>query len=437
MEYKSASEAVEVIESGQNVYIHSITGAPQALIHAMTARASELSQVNIFHMHTEGAAPYVEAIYRDAFNLNAFFIASNTRKAIQNGRGSYIPIFLSEIPTLFKQKIIPLDIALISVSPPDKHGFCSLGTAVGATKAAVQNASVVIAQINRFMPRSHGDGFIHLNNIDRWVQIDESIPEVIPAATGAVEQSIGKYVAELIDDRSCLQMGVGSIPNAVLESLYNHKDLGIHTELFSDGILPLYEQGIITGKYKKKHPGKIVSALSMGTRKLYDFIDDNPMVAMLESDYVNDTRVIRQNPKTIAINSAIEIDLTGQVCADSIGSKMYSGVGGQMDFIRGASLSEGGKAIITIPSTTKNGISRISSTLNLGAGVVTTRAHVQYIVTEYGIANLYGKTLKQRAAALINIAHPNHREQLEMQARVLFGTSFNKINYSLEFYLYL
>ncbi len=426
MEYKSASEAVEVIESGQNVYIHSITGAPQALIHAMTARASELSQVNIFHMHTEGAAPYVEAIYRDAFNLNAFFIASNTRKAIQNGRGSYIPIFLSEIPTLFKQKIIPLDIALISVSPPDKHGFCSLGTAVGATKAAVQNASVVIAQINRFMPRSHGDGFIHLNNIDRWVQIDESIPEVIPAATGAVEQSIGKYVAELIDDRSCLQMGVGSIPNAVLESLYNHKDLGIHTELFSDGILPLYEQGIITGKYKKKHPGKIVSALSMGTRKLYDFIDDNPMVAMLESDYVNDTRVIRQNPKTIAINSAIEIDLTGQVCADSIGSKMYSGVGGQMDFIRGASLSEGGKAIITIPSTTKNGISRISSTLNLGAGVVTTRAHVQYIVTEYGIANLYGKTLKQRAAALINIAHPNHREQLEMQARVLFGTSFNK-----------
>jgi len=427
MECANAEEAVSLIKSGYNIYIQSITGAPQALIKAMTARSSELIGVNIYHMHTEGIAPYANPENKEAFNIKAFFIAHNTRKAIQEGRGSYIPVFLSEIPRLFKQKIIPLDIALISVSPPDKHGYCSLGSSVGAAKAAIQNARFVIAQVNRFMPRTHGDGFIHIRQIDRYVNIDEPLPEIKISSLSNIEQAIGKHVASLIENRSCLQMGVGSIPNAVLASLSNHQDLGIHTELFSDGILPLLKKGIITGKYKKKHPGKIVSALAMGTRELYNFMDDNPIISMLESDYVNDTHVIRQNPKTVAINSAIEIDLTGQVCADSIGSKMYSGVGGQMDFIRGASLSEGGKAIITIPSTTHKNISRIVGTLKKGAGVVTTRAHVHYVVTEYGIANLYGKSLKERAAALIHLAHPNYREQLEREARDLFGLSFNMI----------
>lgn len=412
----SAREAIQQIKSGDNVFIHSVAAAPQVLIGAMMERASELRAVKLYHLHTEGPAPYAEPQYEENFRVKSLFVGSNVRQAVQEGRASYVPIFLSEIPHLFRKGIIPLDVALVSISPPDQHGMCSLGTSVDASKAAIQNARTVIAQVNKHVPRSHGDSFIHISQVDYHVPHDEPLPEVPTAEPGKVQQAIGQHVAELIPDRATLQMGIGAIPNAVLANLGNHKDLGIHTEMFSDGVLPLVEQGVITNKYKKKHPGKLVATFVMGTKKLYDFVDDNPEVAMLECDYVNDTAVIRRNPNVIAINSAIQIDLSGQVCADSIGKNMFSGIGGQMDFIRGASLSEGGKPIVALPSVTTKGISRIVPYLNQGAGVVTTRGHVQYVVTEYGKANLYGKTLKERTKELIRIAHPDHREELEKAA---------------------
>ena len=411
--FTTAEEAVKIIKSGDNVYIHSVAAAPQLLIKAMTERAAELQSVEIFHLHTEGAAPYAAPEFSKSFHVNPLFIGANVRENIQSGRGDYIPNFLSEVPSFFKKGIIPIDVALIHVSPPDVHGFCSLGVSVEVTHTAVQIAKHVIAQVNPNMPRTYGDSTIHLSKFDAIVACHDPIIESEVPEIDNESMQIAKNVASLIEDGSCLQLGIGSIPNAVLKMLDGHKNLGIHSEMFSDGVVDLAESGVINGKYKVIRPEKIVAGFVMGTRKVYDFIHDNPMVEMLDISYVNDTSIIRRNPKTIAINSAIEVDLTGQVCADSIGKKMYSGVGGQMDFIRGASLSDDGKPIIALSSQTAKGISRIVPFLKEGAGVVTTRAHVHYVVTEYGIANLYGKNLHQRAIALINIAHPTHREQLE------------------------
>jgi len=410
--YRTADEAVKIIKSGDRVFVHGISATPVQLVEAMTRRHNELKKVEVVHLHTEGPAPYADPEYKDSFFVNALFVGSNVRKAINDGRGDYVPVFLSEVPNLFRHNIMPLDVALIHVSPPDKHGYCSLGVSVDATVAAVQTAKYVIAQVNPNMPRTHGDGLIHVNQINALVEVDDELPEQIVPEPDEAELRIGQFCAELIDDGATLQMGIGAIPNAVLKSLTGHKNLGIHTEMFSDGVIELVEKGVITGKKKKIHPGKIVSGFVMGTRKTYDYIDDNPAVAMLDIAYINDTAVIRRNPKVTAINSAVEVDLTGQICADSIGTYQYSGVGGQMDFIRGASLSPGGKPIIALPSVTRKGISRIVPHLKQGAGVVTTRAHVHYVVTEYGIANLYGKNMGQRAEELVNIAHPDHREEL-------------------------
>jgi len=358
----------------------------------------------------------------DSFFINSLFVSENVRDAVNHGRGDYIPVFLSEIPRLFDQKILPLDVALVHVSPPDKHGFCSLGVSVDIARSAVNNAKYVIAQVNPQMPRTHGDALIPLHKINKLVEANMPLPEVNYAARATeVEKTIGRYIAEMVEDGATLQMGIGAIPDSVLNSLTNHKNLGIHTEMMSDGIIPLVESGVINNSLKKKHRGKIATGFVIGSRKLYDFIDDNPQVVMLSSDYVNDVTVIRQNPKVTAINSAIEIDITGQVVSDSIGTYQFSGVGGQMDFIRGAALSEGGKPIIALPSVTKKGISRIVPFLNPGGGVVTTRAHMHYVVTEYGVAYLYGKNLRQRAEALIAIAHPDHREELSKAAKERFG----------------
>lgn len=416
----SASEAVGAVRSGDRVYIHSIAAAPQSLIRALTARAAELRAVEIVQLHTEGPAPYAEPEMAASFRVNALFVGKNVRQAVARGQADYVPVFLSEVPQLFRSGAMPLDVALINVSPPDKHGYCSLGTSVDATRAAVQSAKTVIAQVNPRMPRSLGDGLLHLSDIDIAVHVDDPIPVAKRAELSEIERTIGLYVASLVEDGAALQLGIGAIPDAVLAALTGHTDLGIHSEMFSDGVIDLIESGVITGARKRNHPGKVVASFVMGSQRLYDFIDDNPQVALLDVAYTNDTAVIRRNPRATAINSAIEVDLTGQVCADSIGTELYSGVGGQMDFIRGASLSEGGKPIIALPSVTKRGESRIVPLLKPGAGVVTTRAHVHYVVTEHGIAALHGKNLRQRARALINIAHPRHREDLERAARERF-----------------
>lgn len=417
----SAEDAVSVIRSNDLVFIHSVAAAPQRLIKAMTNRASELRHVEVVHLHTEGEAPYAAPELAGSFHINALFVGANVREAVQAGRADYIPVFLSEVPSLFRKGILPLDIAMIQVSPPDRHGFCSLGISVDVTRAAVQSARIVIAQINPNMPRTHGDGLLHIDTINFAVEVDDPLLENKASVPGDIEMAIGRHCAGLVEDGATLQMGIGAIPDAVLASLTHHKRLGIHTEMFSDGLIPLVEQGVITGEEKKKHPGKIVAGFVMGTKRLYDFVDDNPMVAMLDIGYVNDTAVIRRNPKVTAINSAIEVDLTGQVCADSIGTRQFSGVGGQMDFIRGASLSDGGKPIIALPSRTGRGQARIVPFLQPGGSVVTTRAHVHYIVTEYGVANLYGKNLRQRAAELIAVAHPEDRDTLSAEAYKRFG----------------
>ncbi|MGH2664723.1 acetyl-CoA hydrolase/transferase family protein [Flavobacterium sp.] len=417
----SAEEAVKIIRSNSRVYVQAAAAAPSQLTKALSNRVSDLRNVEICHLHTEGEAPYAHPSMSYAFHVNSFFIGKNVRHTLQTGNGSYTPVFLSELPNLFRKKIIALDYTLIHVSPPDIHGYCSLGVSVEATLAAIQNSKVVIAQVNPQMPRTFGDGIIHISEIDYLVDVDVPIFEQQMKNPSAIENKIGKYIASLIDDKSTLQMGIGSIPNAALANLTNHKDLGLHTEMFSDGVIDLIESGVINCKYKGVSNGKVLATFLIGSRRLYDFVDNNPFIEMRESSYVNDTAIIRQNPKMIAINSAIEVDLTGQVCADSIGARMYSGVGGQMDFIRGAALSDGGKAIIALPSTTRNGESRIVPFLKQGAGVVTTRSHAQYIVTEYGIADLYGKTLKQRVKALVNIAHPDHQENIERLYHELIG----------------
>ena len=416
MEIVSAAEAVSHVKSGDRVFFQGAAMTPKVLINALTDRYDELEDVELFQIHTEGRARYTEEPYRKSFRTNSCFASGNVRDAINSSYGAYIPIFLSEIHLLFRKNILPLDVAFVQVSPPDKHGYCSLGVSVDITLPAIQTAKKVIAQINPQVPRTHGDGIIHVSKIFAATEIDAPIHSHEMETPSEIEQQIGKHVAELIEDGATLQMGIGGIPNVVLSNLMNHKRLGIHTEMFSDGILPLVEKGIITGEEKEIKTGKIVTCFALGSQKLYDFIDDNPLIHFKEAGYTNDTAIIRQNPKVTAINSAIEIDLTGQVCADTIGNYQYSGVGGQMDFIRGASLSEGGKAIIAMPSITNKGISKIVPYLKEGAGVTTTRAHVHYIATEYGVVNLYGKNLKQRAKALISIAHPDHRERLEQEA---------------------
>ena len=419
--FVSADEAAKVISSGDRVFVHGVAATPRLLVEAMTARAGELRDVEIVHLHTEGKAPYADPEFESSFRVNAFFVGANVRDAVNSGRGDYIPVFLSEIPALFRRGVLPIDVALVNVSPPDKHGFCSLGVSVDIARAAVETARIVVAQFNRSMPRTIGDSLVHVDDIDVAVEADDQLPQVPPPELTPNDLAIGRAVAGLIDDGATLQMGIGSIPNAVLASLGNHKDLGIHTEMFSDGLIDLVERGVVTGRRKAKHPGKIVAGFVMGTQRLYDFVDDNPQVLMLDIAYVNDTENTRQNPKPTAINRAIEVALTGQVCADSIGTRHYSGVGGQMDFIRGASLSDGGKPIIAFSSVTSRGESKIVPALREGAGVVTTRAHVHYIVTEFGVADLYGKNLRQRARDLIRIAHPEHRPSLEKAAFERFG----------------
>lgn len=411
--YVTAAEAVKVVKNGDRVYLQAAAAAPTVLANALTDRASELRDVEVCHLHVEGEARYANPELSDSFHVNSFFIGANVRHTLKAGNGSYTPVFLSELPLLFRKNVLPLDVAFIHVSPPDRHGYCSLGVSVEATVAALENAKIVIAQVNPQMPRTFGDGILHVSEIDYLVDVNEPIYGHEPEPFTQEEEKIGGYIASLISDRSTLQMGIGSIPNAALSKLKNHKDLGLHTEMFSDGVIDLIENDVINCNYKGTLRGRALATFLIGSKRLYDFVNDNPFIEMKESSMVNDTARIRKNPNMVAINSAIEVDVTGQVCADSIGSAMYSGVGGQMDFIRGASLSPGGKAIIALPSVTKRGESRIVPYLKQGAGVVTTRAHVHYIITENGIADLYGKTLKQRVAELVKIAHPNHQEAVE------------------------
>jgi acyl-CoA hydrolase len=413
-------EAVSIVKSNNRVFIQGAAMTPNSLIDALCERYQELRNIELIQIHTHGDAKYTRYPYNQSFRLNSCFVGENVRKGVDDSKADYIPIFLSEIHLLFRRNILPLDMAFIQVSPPDKHGFCSLGTSVDITLPAIQTAKKIVALINPNVPRSHGDGIIHYKNIHFGVNVNTPLHESISKTPSTLENKIGKYIAALIEDGATLQMGIGSIPNAVLKNLTTHQRLGIHTEMFSDGILPLVEKGVITGENKIIKTGKIVTCFALGTKKLYDFIDDNPVVHFKEAAFTNDTSIIRQNPAVTAINSAIEIDLTGQVCADSIGTYQYSGVGGQMDFIRGASLSENGKPIIALPSTTKSGVSKITSFLQQGASVTTTRAHVHYVVTEYGVVNLFGKSLEQRAKLLIGIAHPDHRERLEKEAYARF-----------------
>jgi len=414
--YISGEEAVKKIKSGDRVFIHGGAATPHHLLRKMVERAPELWDVELVSISLQGEAPFADKKYKDNFRINALFVSENVRQAVNDGRGDYVPVFLSEIPKLFTRNVLPIDVALIQVSPPDKHGYCSLGVSVDTVISAIKYAKHVIAQVNPRMPRSLGDGIVKADDFDALVFHEQELPEVGNPQLSEIAMRIGQNCAELIEDGATLQMGIGSIPDAVLASLGNHKALGVHTEMFSDGVIPLVEKGIITGEHKKKHRNKMVTSFVLGSRKLYDFIDDNPSVSVLRVDYVNDSSVIRQNPKVAAINSAIEIDITGQICSDSIGSFQYSGVGGQMDFMRGAALSEGGKPIIALPSMASKGGSKIVAFLKPGAGVVTTRAHAHYVVTEYGVANLFGRNMRQRAKALIEIAHPNHREELERAA---------------------
>jgi acyl-CoA hydrolase len=416
----SPQEAVSVIKSDDRVFVHGMAAAPKPLIMAMVDRADELRNVEIVHLHTEAPAPYVEEQYRKSFHHNALFVGGNVRKAVQDGRADYIPVFLSEVPGLFRKGILPLDVAMVQVSPPDKHGYCSLGVSVDASLAAVQSAKTVIAVINPNMPRTHGDGHVAICRFTHVVESNDPLPEHEAVDPTPVESEIGKHVASLIEDGATLQMGIGAIPNAVLAQLGGHKKLGIHTEMFSDGVVELVRNGVITNEMKTKHPNRIVASFVAGSKRVYDFIDDNPFVFLLDVTYVNDTSVIRKLPRMTAINSAIEVDFTGQVAADSIGTKHFSGIGGQMDFMRGAALSEGGKPIIALPSVTAKGESKIVPVLKPGAGVVTTRGHVRFVVTEWGIADLYGKNLRERAYAMIKIAHPDHREALEQAAHERF-----------------
>ena len=426
----SAQEAVKVIKSGDHIHLSSVASAPQCLIDAMCERGrnKEFKNVYIHHLHTEGAAPYASAEFEGVFQHDAFFVGANVRKDVQAGYADYIPIFLSETQKLYREGYVPCDVAMVQVCPPDEHGYVSLGTSVDATLAAIETAKTVIAVVNPKVPRSFGDALIPMSMIDIFVEDDTPLRPGHFTEPNEQEIAIGKHCAALIEDGACMQMGIGAIPNAVLAQLGNHKNLGIHTEMFADGVLPLVEKGVINGSNKVLDKGKMVSTFLMGSKEVYDFIDDNPAVAMMDVAYTNDPFIIAQQPKMTAINSALSIDITGQVNADSLGCKFYSGCGGQLDFIRGAAASQGGKPIIAMPAVTAKGVSKISPTLLTGAGVVTTRFDVHYVVTEFGIADLYGKTMQDRAKALIQVAAPEHREELDKAAFERFGSHFHFVS---------
>lgn len=420
--YVSPAEALGLIKSGDRVFIHGSSCTPTFMLRHLAERSGELDDVELVFLSVFGDMHVDKPEYSKSFKLNSLFVSAPIRQAVAEGRADYVPVFLSEIPELFKRNILPLNVAIVQVSPPDKHGYCSLGVSVDIARTAVNTAHFVIAQVNPNVPRTHGDSLIHATRFAAMVYAEEPLHEVNYAEkVTANERRIGQYIAEMIDDRSTLQMGIGAIPDAVLSCLANHRDLGVHTEMFSDGLIPLFEKDVINNKFKVIHPNKTVAGFAVGSRTLYNYVDDNPAFAFLDIDYVNEPGVIRRNPKVVAINSAIEVDLTGQVCSDSIGTYQFSGVGGQMDFMRGAALSEGGKPIIALTSRTRKGQSRLVPFLNQGAGVVTTRAHVHYVVTEYGVAFLFGKNLRQRAHALIHIAHPDDREMLSRAAYERFN----------------
>lgn len=430
IKFVSADEAVKVVKSGDHVHFSSVSAYPVILGEALARRGDtgELKDVRIHHLHTEGDAPYTHEKYNGVFFTQSFFVGANVRKDTQSGWADYIPVFLRETQKLYRSGVLPCDVAMIQVSPVDKHGYVSLGTSVDATLAAVECAKTVIAVMNPNVPRAWGNSIIPADVVDIWVEDDTPLTPAKPAEPNDVDLKIGEYVAELVEDGACLQMGIGAIPNAVLARLGNHKNLGVHTEMFSDGLLPLIKSGVVNGLNKRYRRGRIVSTFLMGTKELYDFIDDNPGIYMTDVKYSNDPQIIGKNPKVCAINSALQIDLTGQVCADSIGTKFYSGVGGQIDFVDGANLSEGGKAIIAMPSITAKGISKISPTLTEGAGVVTTRNHIHYVVTENGAVDLYGKSLQERAKLLIKVAHPTAQEELDRAAFERFGPHYTAVN---------
>ena len=414
IKYVSAGEALSVIRSGHRVFVHGSAMTPVYLLNELAKESGRLRDVEMVSITIHGDIDVCKPEYAGNFHMNSMFVSASIRQAVAEGRADYIPVFLSEIPELFKRNILPLDVAIVQVSVPDEHGYCSLGVSVDVARSAVNTAKHVIAQVNPNAPRTHGDGMIHASRLHAMVWCEDPMPESTYAEkVTEKELRIGKYIAELVEDRSCLQMGIGAIPDAVLKCLGNHKDLGVHTEMFSDGLIDLFDKDIVNNKYKRIHPNKTVTGFALGSRRLYDYVDDNPAFNFLDIDYVNDPHVIRRNPKVVAVNSCVEVDVTGQVCSDSIGTYQYSGVGGQMDFIRGASLSEGGKPIIALSSRTNKGLPRIVPILKPGAGVITTRSHVHYIVTEYGVAYLFGKNLRQRAKALIDIAHPDDRDLLE------------------------
>jgi acetyl-CoA hydrolase len=414
------AEAVKAVKSGDRIFLTGNCSVPSQILAALVDRAQELKDVEINQALTVGSADYVAPEIEGHLRVNTMFISHNTRQAVQEGRADFTPVLLSEFPLLFKDKILPVNVAFVHLSPPDAHGYCSFGVEVGLSKSPAESAEIIIAEVNEKMPRTLGDTFIHISDIDYIVPVDYELPELAMGGGKPSEkvEKIAKFIADLIPDEATMQMGIGAVPDAVLKHLYNKKDLGIHTELFSDGVIDLVEEGVITNAKKTIHPGKIIAGFILGTKRLYEWVHNNPLIEFLRTEYVNDPFIVSQNHRMVAINSAIEVDLTGQICADSIGTKLYSGVGGQLDFIYGASRSKGGVPIIALPSTAKD-FSRIVPTLKTGAGVITTRNHVHYVVTEYGVANLYGKTIRERAQALINVAHPDFTDELTEQAREL------------------
>jgi acyl-CoA hydrolase len=413
--YSTAAEALNLIQSGHRIFIHGSACTPQYLLRELVHHKDRLSNTEIISITLQGKIEIADPGFEKSFHINSLFVSEPIRQAVMEGRADYIPAFLSDIPDMIRT-VLPVDVAIVQVSPPDAHGYCTLGTSVDIARTAVNCAKIIIAQVNPQMPRTHGDGMIHTDRFSAMVFHDEALPQVdYGAKLTDIDLKVGQNVASMIDDGSTLQVGIGTIPDAVLKSLYGHKNLGMHTEMFSDGVIDLFEKDIINNSKKKIHPHKLVTSFALGTNKLYNYVNDNPAINFLDIDYVNDPIVIKRNPKVIAINSAVEVDLTGQICSDSIGKYQYSGIGGQMDFMRGAALSEGGKPIIAITSRTHKGVSRIVPYLQQGAGVVTTRGHIHYVVTEYGIAYLYGKNLRQRAKILIDIAHPDDREFLTQQ----------------------
>jgi acyl-CoA hydrolase len=415
----SARDVVAYLKSRQNVFVHGAAATPTTLLDAMVGR-TDLEGVELFHLHLSGPCRFTEPRYRDAFTANPLFTDHGMRRPVEEGRAFFVPVFLSDVPGLFATRRIPLDVAMVSLSPPDAHGLCTLGTSVDAAKSATEHAGIILAEINEQLPRTHGATVVPFDRVTAFVHTDRPLHEALAGEVNAVANQIGEHIADLVEDGSTLQMGIGAIPNAVLSRLGNKHDLGVHTEMFSDLLVPLIEGGVVTNRHKKVHPGRTVTSFVNGSSALFHFVHDNQLVEFHPCDRTNDTALIRKNPRVVAVNAALEIDLSGQVCADSIGHRIYSGIGGQMDFIRGAALSEGGKAIIALPSTAKNGqVSRIVPTLKPGAGVVTTRGHVQYVATEYGIVNLHGLNLKLRAQALISIAHPDFRAELTREVNGL------------------